>query len=796
MELYKRVLKFINWKEQETKYIIILSTLVIGIITTILCLVEPIIFIYQQATEQSQNFQLSIYNLDKEEMKEILQLLETDDEIEYATGISGECIGDVKGSSMYINLIGATSSVGQTYPTMEMTEGKFPQNENEIAIDIRYIENVNGNCEIGESINIEFYHEASKEVVKKDFVICGYIDFHVDTITEAHAVTTIEGTEMLTGENDYSLLVETMYKSIEDVGQYYVKLHQKLKEKGYPICEIQSVEQQTGDLRLAFNSGRFNMEEEYNSNLQGVVRVVRMLGIMIAVCALFVLFNLQQVSATNSIRHFGLLRAIGMNKKQLLFAIGLKAILNIMIAGAAGLIISVVLTYTAGSFIAKDFYQNFRITEAMSEITYQFSARAFVGAYALVAGILLLSYVILAYRIVHNSILNELVFHETKIRKKFSIRKRKSQKLIVLLAQRNIKRNRFRSFYTLITLCFANILLMTMVITGINLDFSNVPGLKRSSLGSMAFFINEVGHEITNEMAESIQNFEGVEELYLTGEVRDFEDDVIIRVVNEPLLKRILVDNKLKDLDLTKPIILLKAEESRKADEPYSCYYKNSGKKVEVNLTGYYKENKYLPYLEEEGKVILINEAAYTSILKKPVLWREFIVQSDNKDLAKRSIQEYFKEKQFVFIYTDLDEIKNEALEQLKSIMRISTFLFGCFVIFTVANLGCTVKVNAKLRQKEYGMMNAIGLSHKDTVKLLTYEMKLIIEYSLIIGTIISLVLSMIFTTGCGCLPVWSKTIIGYIILICGLYLASSGICNLIGKQELSKTTVQLLEAE
>ena len=230
--------------------------------------------------------------------------------------------------SIYNNLFIANMNEAAMDMTFcKVTEGNSPVKENEIAIDKDTLNKFEHELNIGDEITLQF--ETDQKLITKKFLISGswvrneLCDIGCMLISDNYAKALLLDNSVTSNRNTYA----------------YIQFHNKNKiEK---------------DLLELVNE--CNLQEEYyNVNwayLSNSVEIDYKLVLSIMLCVILIMFtgyllinNIYQISLSNDVRYYGLLKTVGFTTKQL----GIMTLIEALMISFLGMIIGETVGYIIG----------------------------------------------------------------------------------------------------------------------------------------------------------------------------------------------------------------------------------------------------------------------------------------------------------------------------------------------------------------------------------------------------------------------------------------------------------------
>lgn len=222
----------------------------------------------------------------------------------------------------------------------EPTTGHRPEAENEIIADTKTLEALGVPAEIGATVTLNY--EIKGKEYTTDFELCGFwetdslsnigriivskafIDNHADLLTYTYPV-----------DNDYSGVV-TAYIMFRGGGSVEEKLQQLLTETGY-TCDTLGGQPTDENYIIARVSPAYQSSPISENPALFIVGIVGILTIMAT--GYLIIYNIFQISVIQDIQSYGQLKTLGTTKRQIKKIINKQALLLSLIGIPIGLII-------------------------------------------------------------------------------------------------------------------------------------------------------------------------------------------------------------------------------------------------------------------------------------------------------------------------------------------------------------------------------------------------------------------------------------------------------------------------
>ena len=221
-------------------------------------------------------------------------------------------------------------------------EGRLPQeNTNEAATDLRVLELLGVEPELGNEFTMTFYVDGHETT--QTFTLCGWWEYdeaivanhvlvpesRVNAVLEEVGVTPGQAEDGMTGSWNMDVMLKSGARRI---GQ---DLDQILASHGY-----QSESMELGDnfIRTGINWGYTGAQLSENLDPATVLAIAAMV-LLIIFTGYLIIYNVFQISVTNDIRFYGLLKTIGTTPRQLRRIIRQQALLLCVVGIPIGMML-------------------------------------------------------------------------------------------------------------------------------------------------------------------------------------------------------------------------------------------------------------------------------------------------------------------------------------------------------------------------------------------------------------------------------------------------------------------------
>lgn len=627
------------------------------------------------------------------------------------------------GTSQYedsnLGLIYADNTI-KNMANIKFEDGTMPEKENEIAIESGYLNLLNNGAKIGDKIKLSYESLSTGEIKEKEFILSGIL----------------QTSDISKAQKSYSAIISKSYFVSEEVDEntkYNVYINivkpkkltaDEVKESILSIAKNMGIEEY--DVRI--NTDYINASNPDPQVIAGGIVV----ALIIILSSMLVIYSIFYVSVINKVHEYGKLRAVGATKRQIRKIILREGFILSCISIPLGIAIG----YLIGQVV---------ILKALKMDRYGVGGmNIFIAiGVAVITVISVLLSLLKPMKMACNISPVEAMRYDGNDSKQ---KKRKGYEEINLkkITFANLSRNKKRTVITLLSLSLSGIL---FIVASTIMNCMNPENMaKDHSLGDITVYLdnydwNEDGsnnlydiqanNPLGKEMCERLENIPGVKKINMEksawasidigageknlediqGFDKEFYDELSEHLVEGEINKEALESGE--GLVYTHP-----------------SYAKEIGIKVGSTQVitiydgkdSYKKEFTVLALVDIGGASIRIPESVMDSLIKTDTTIR--VGLEIKKDMLK-SVEEEIKN------ITDNDEYLSygtleDSIETYKKSMAITSVLIYSLVIIIgvigLMNLINTMITSIITRKREIGILQAIGLSDKQLVKMLQIE--------------------------------------------------------------------------
>lgn len=600
----------------------------------------------------------------------------------------------------------------------DLIEGNLPSKKNEIVLDDLALEKMGYEKKLGQKIKLEYEDNIKKGITKSEFVLTG--------ITRVNEISKIKKSYSGIISKDYMESTRDMNKEVFNV---FVTIKDADKISGEEL--ISKVEKIGKDLEIP--KGSIYVNEDYINTLKPDMEVIMwgaVIAIIVILSSVLVIYNIFYLSITSKVQEFGKLRAIGATKKQIKSIVLKEGMFLSTIAIPLGL----GLGYIINELILGNIFFQGEDVQKLS-IVIGVMAISFLTVFvALLKPMKVASKVSIVDAVRYNGDDNK-----SKTRKGYENINLKR------LSIANLKRNKKRTYVTIISLSLSGIIFVVMASVMNSMDAEKMVRkyfpydieliLDKYTIGeedspNTEFNILQTKNPLGKEFRGKLLNMDGVVSLESKNvgkvEVKGFESEYKYEQLSG------IGEQDLEDLEFYIEDGKINIEKLKTGDEilltsPEMAKEFNVKAGDKITLTLYDGENKFEKTFKVQAitsgpGIFTIHNDAFKKLFKTDTTNTLGIhVDKDKYESIKDFIKNLDKSNEYIDARYIDDEIASNELVvgMMKTIGYSLVIIIGIIGFMNLINSMITSIIT---RKKELGILQAIGLTDKQLVKMLNFE--------------------------------------------------------------------------
>lgn len=730
--------------------------------------------------------------------------------------------------------------------SVRLVKGRLPENTNEIVIPTHLKTNGRLDLKLNDSITLEvgkridskgselsqsdkYQNTAGEQLVEtqtKTYKIVGIIERPATNIeyytAPGYTFITYIDSKNLSGNVDiYAKFTKDGVKNWDKTIANILGVSQVLFRKVYNQ-EMES-EKLTEQLKKTymFDINKYLIDLETNpissTSMGDLGKVLAIVIVIIVFTSIFCIKNSFDISITEKIRQYGMLRSIGATKKQIKRNVFYEATILGLIGIPLGIILGCLATYIL--IIISNYYLT-DVIQTGFKLELVFSTYAILVA--IILGIITIYFSALKSA-TRASKVSEIDSIRNSANLKISSKKIKSPKYIKklfgiggVISFKNLKRNKKKYRTTIISITVSTFVFIALY-SFMELAFQNVNNELKVSDFNISLSTNAINDYSYNKFLKTV-NLSGVEdyailrnsELSFTGshsskeyleyfgtkKESDAEEHITIFAIGKKQYDKYIKSLGLNYDDIKDKGILF--------DKQYITSYDKNNNRITKNIR-VYDFNKG-DVITSTNNQLNLEIGAISSIgpnlLKN--LSNSYLIISDemfDKIAKTNNLDIYYKASNADKLQDELDSYLNgesyniDNKEENVRIMNnlftlIAIFLYGFIIVISligITNIFNTITTNMELRKQEFAMLKSIGMTSKEFKRMIRLESLFMGIKSLLFGILIGIILSyLIYLSSDSDIP-YKLPIVAIIISILVVFI----LISLIMKYSLNKISKQ-----
>ena len=733
--------------------------------------------------------------------------------------------------------------------SVRLVKGRLPENTNEIVIPTHLKTNGRLDLKLNDSITLEvgkridskgdelsqsdkYQNTAGEQLVEmqtKTYKIVGIIERPATNIeyytAPGYTFITYIDSKNLSGNVDiYAKFTKDGVKNWDKTIANILGVSQVLFRKVYKVYNQEiELEKLTEQLKKTymFDMNKYLIDLETNpissTSMGDLGKVLAIVIVIIVFTSIFCIKNSFDISITEKIRQYGMLRSIGATKKQIKRNVFYEATILGLIGIPLGIILGCLATYIL--IIISNYYL-IDVVKTGFKLELVFSTYAILVA--IILGIITIYFSALKSA-TRASKVSEIDSIRNSANLKISSKKIKSPKYIKklfgiggVISFKNLKRNKKKYRTTIISITVSTFVFIALY-SFMELAFQNVNNELKVSDFNISLSTNAINDYSYNKFLKTV-NLSGVEdyailrnsELSFTGshsskeyleyfgtkKESDAEEHITIFAIGKKQYDKYIKSLGLNYDDIKDKAILF--------DKQYITSYDKNNNRITKNIR-VYDFNKG-DVITSTNNQLNLEIGAISSIgpnlLKN--LANSYLIISDemfDKIAKTNNLDIYYKASNADKLQDELDSYLNgesyniDNKEENVRIMNnlftlIAIFLYGFIIVISligITNIFNTITTNMELRKQEFAMLKSIGMTSKEFKRMIRLESLFMGIKSLLFGILIGIILSyLIYLSSDSDIP-YKLPIVAIIISILVVFI----LISLIMKYSLNKINKQ-----
>ena len=730
--------------------------------------------------------------------------------------------------------------------SVRLVKGRLPENTNEIVIPTHLKTNGRLDLKLNDSITLEvgkridskgselsqsdkYQNTAGEYLVEtqtKTYKIVGIIERPATNIeyytAPGYTFITYMDSKNLSGNVDiYAKFTKDGVKNWDKTIANILGVSQVLFRKVYNQ-EIES-EKLTEQLKKTymFDVNKYLIDLETNpissTSIGDLGKVLAIVIVIIVFTSIFCIKNSFDISITEKIRQYGMLRSIGATKKQIKRNVFYEATILGLIGIPLGIILGCLATYIL--IIISNYYLT-DVVQTGFKLELVFSTYAILVA--IILGIITIYFSALKSA-TRASKVSEIDSIRNSANLKISSKKIKSPKYIKklfgiggVISFKNLKRNKKKYRTTIISITVSTFVFIALY-SFMELAFQNVNNELKVSDFNISLSTNAINDYSYNKFLKTV-NLSGVEdyailrnsELSFTGShsskeyleyfgtknESDAEGHITIFAIGKKQYDKYIKSLGLNYDDIKDKAILF--------DKQYITSYDKNNNKITKNIRVY--DFSKGDVITSTNNQLNLEIGAISSIEPDFLKWlsNSYLIISDemfDKIAKTNNLDIYYKASNADKLQDELDSYLNgesyniDNKEENVRIMNnlftlIAIFLYGFIIVISligITNIFNTITTNMELRKQEFAMLKSIGMTSKEFKRMIRLESLFMGIKSLLFGILIGITLSyLIYLSSDSDIP-YKLPIVAIIISILVVFI----LISLIMKYSLNKINKQ-----
>ena len=672
----------------------------------------------------------------------------------------------------YLHVLAYDKKALENYGVV-LTDGRLPQNSNEIIITESVLTGARVFLKIGDTITLNIGTRKSNDdyYLNDDALYTEDDESIVDTKEKTYTIVGFMQTldvEKLYSPGYSALTYMDETPSAIDISVLY-KSPKEYEKTTKDICKTLNLD---FDEDIYVNSDFLRFQGIMSDNMLYVLYTIAGVVIfIIVISSVFVIRNSFSISVAEKNRQYGMLSSVGATSKQ----IRKNVIFEGMVIGLIAIPLGILLGIVAIMILLK--VVNYLLADMLSGLgfTYSINLLAVLISVAISIITIYLSCLIPARRAAKISPIESIRGNnDIKIKAKKLKTSKLTKKLFGIggvIASKNLKRSKKKYRTTVISLVIS-------IFIFISLSSFLTLGTKTSQFYYMDFKFNVYVHSLSDantQIYEKISKLENVDNSaycyqssldidnikYASEFGKKFlENDpqptgIAFMVYNNEYFKKYIKEIGLKESDYKTAVILL----------DYDTFYNEDGSKTVDRIYSLKSGDKVNVKSGDKEKALTISKFTDVKPMGQEAVYYDHGIIVVSEDYIKEVFKEDVNNSNYyhlsdLFIKSskpqELENILNDLIKQggdyygltvfnyetymkqeQRMLLVVKIFLYGFITVITligVTNIFNTITTNMILRSKEFAMLKSVGMSSKEFNKMIRLESIMYGTKSLLIG--------------------------------------------------------------
>lgn len=628
-----------------------------------------------------------------------------------------------------------------------LRDGKVPEKANEITASKAFFEQLGyKNVEIGDKVIVPVRKNGLEAFVKQEFVISGIMK---DTVGNASQ----QSSTVLVSKEYY----ESRVSKGEETYTAYFTFNESVKGDYDEInALIKDLADKLGVDEKAVSENRNLIVTKYSPTSEVLIPCI-LICLIVVIFAAVVIYNIFQIGIARKIQEYGKIKAIGATKKQMKKIIVTEGMLLSIIAIPIGLIVG----YFATSFLfnsAMDFVRDGNEYMAIGDVSI-FSLPVIIIS-ALISLVTVRLALIRAVKTVTTITPVSAFSYEESAASKIGYRKGHKALSITGLIKSDLATNKKRNIITIFVMGLSCILFVTISSLTSSID----PGYDARNSVEFGDYQIELNYDnsdqaytennldeiikknpITDDVIAEFEAIDGVEKTQ-TRRYLTFSEDGVKRDV--AIFDRESFESELKKSGVVGEFTYDSVSKADGFIYPFSYFMEETGQKIgdklNVTLSSDKSSAKYRGIaMGSFGSVsadyiITEDTAKKLGLIDKSYAYLWIYCDDNAKAAVEDKIEQLYDNDEHVY-WESYDEAYSFAEKQMLLVKVMAYSFLALIGTICFLNMANTMIMNVITRKREFGILQAVGMSNGQLGKMLQLEGIFFTIGSILISLVIGL---------------------------------------------------------